>query len=952
MKSPMKISAAGLFIGASFVRQARMSILAPLALATLGLWGLPVVAAQPKAFHIIQKDESLQTIGDLKPSYIDFSSKPVPQVNLAEVVRRYIELIKTTDDAEFRVKALHRLAHLELLVADQQLEELRDEHLWQLAIDSYGAVLRANPRHDGFDQTLYQLAHAYEMKGDQQASLKQLQKLVEQAPGSRFMPEAQFRIAELQYNFGRYGEAEKSYRKVLQQGQQAFTSKAQYMLGWALFKQHRFDEALNQYLGMLDELGVSQQDLNNVDRELRDDTLRIMAVIFGYGKGAQSLADLLNRTQRHQHAELLYERLVAHYMDLARYKDAAATADTFIRNYPFRPQAAMFSVRRIEALESDNAPALVWQEKERFVDAFGIQGDYWQRQTHETRAQVAAYLKIYLDELGRLYYSRAQKNKNTADYQRAALYFSQYVEAFPEESGSADKYFLLGEALTNVARYEPAIRAYERAAYDFPGYSRRTESAYAAVLAYEQLIQKSKGKSQDSWRQRRLPALTRFADTFPNDARVGSLLLLAANEHLAYGNYKATLETTRRLIRSSRQQTQANLRGAYLAHGHAAFEMGLYNEAEASFKEALKRWQGRDKEKAEVEEKLAVSVYRQGESLLAQNHVLAAAEQLLRVGEVAPKSDIRARAHHDAAIKLLEAKIWQPAIEVLDSFRREFPRHELAKGIQDNLIYAYEQNQQPELAARELLKVSKSDPVLERRRKALLQASELYEHAGLIDEAIDTYASYVKQFPRPVEPAAEVHRKLVDIYGKRQDWTRRNQSLNALVELERTAGRERTDRLRYLAAEAALVLAQDLKREFDQIQLTLPLDKALAKKRKIMEQTMAMLKRSNDYGIGEFSTAATHLSGEVYRQLSQDLMRSARPAGLSELELEQYEMLLEEQAFPFEERAIEFYELNTARAKQGIYDRWVKESYRALSKLVPARYEKDEIRVHVVSQLR
>src|SRR5690606_32548650 len=493
---------------------------------------------------------------------------------------------------------------------------------------------------------------------------------------------------------------------------------------------------------------------------------------------------------------------------------------------------------------------------------------------------------------------------------------------------------------------------YERAAYSFPDFSKRNEAAYAAVLAYERLIQKGPERSQDGWRQRRLVALVRFADTFPEDSRVGSLLLLATNEHLAYGNYKTTLEISQRLINSSRKESLANLRGAYLAHGHAAFELGLYNEAEASFKEALARWQGRDQLRAEIEEKLAVSVYKQGELLLAQNHILAAAEQMLRVGEVAPNSDIRARAHYDAAMKLLEAKIWPQAIEVLGTFRRQFAGHELAPGIQENLVYAYEQNQQPELAAKELLAIHKSDPIPERRRKALLQAAELFAGAGMVVEATSAYSTYVKQFPQPVEQVAEVHRKLVDIYEARQDWAQRRRSLNALVELEKTAGSARHERVRYLAAEAYWKRAQDLKREFDGIRLTLPLVRALVQKRKAMEQTMAMLKRSNDYGISEFSTAATHLSGEVYRQLSQDLIHSARPVGLSELELEQYEILLEEQAFPFEERAIEFYELNTARAKQGIYDRWIQDSYRALSKLVPARYEKDEIRVHVVSKLQ
>ena len=42
------------------------------------------------------------------------------------------------------------------------------------------------------------------------------------------------------------------------------------------------------------------------------------------------------------------------------------------------------------------------------------------------------------------------------------------------------------------------------------------------------------------------------------------------------------------------------------------------------------------------------------------------------------------------------------------------------------------------------------------------------------------------------------------------------------------------------------------------------------------------------------------------------------------LEREQYDVMLEEQAYPFEEKAIGLHETNAARAPQGLYDRWVR----------------------------
>ena len=64
-------------------------------------------------------------------------------------------------------------------------------------------------------------------------------------------------------------------------------------------------------------------------------------------------------------------------------------------------------------------------------------------------------------------------------------------------------------------------------------------------------------------------------------------------------------------------------------------------------------------------------------------------------------------------------------------------------------------------------------------------------------------------------------------------------------------------------------------------------------------------------------------------------------------------MLLEEQAFPFEEKAIQLHEVNTARAKDGTYDEWgCKKSFAALAQLNPGRYAKVEIGEQQVESIR
>ena len=61
---------------------------------------------------------------------------------------------------------------------------------------------------------------------------------------------------------------------------------------------------------------------------------------------------------------------------------------------------------------------------------------------------------------------------------------------------------------------------------------------------------------------------------------------------------------------------------------------------------------------------------------------------------------------------------------------------------------------------------------------------------------------------------------------------------------------------------------------------------------------------------------------------------------LNEEELEQYNILLEDQAYPFEDKAIELYETNLGRIKDGTYTQWIESSLDRLKILFPTRFSR------------
>ncbi|HET8693706.1 MAG TPA: tetratricopeptide repeat protein, partial [Aquabacterium sp.] len=94
--------------------------------------------------------------------------------------------------------------------------------------------------------------------------------------------------------------------------------------------------------------------------------------------------------------------------------------------------------------------------------------------------------------------------------------------------------------------------------------------------------------------------------------------------------------------------------------------------------------------------------------------------------------------------------------------------------------------------------------------------------------------------------------------------------------------------------------------------------------------------------VAEVSTEVTYQVADLYRDFGKAILGSQRPKKLSDVELEQYNVLLEEQALPFEEKSSDMHEVNARRAAQGVYDQWVQRSFDALAEQLPVRYGKRE----------
>jgi cellulose synthase operon protein C len=942
------------------------------------LWRLTCIAAIAAGLALgpamsIAAPKKPATIKDLDNQQVDISPDPPRNVDSAKTMdsyKRFLDL--NAGDAALRAEALRRLGDLNLESSESERIERElatNEGLRATeAIHLYSALLKAYPKYERNDSVLYQLARAYELNAQPDRALASLDRLVAQYPNSHFIDEAQFRRGELLFSDKAYPKAQAAYEAVIKVGaSSAFYNQSLYKHGWSLFKQGDNERSLDSFAGVLDSVLISKRDatslieidtLTRANRELVEDTFRVMSITFSYLDGPKSVADFVKRRTPagrppRPYSYLMYARLGDLYMEKERYTDAADAYRAFVTQDRNNEKAPLLEMQAIEAYSKGGFPQLVLQGKKEFVENYSFGTAYWQGRDPKGEPKVVAVLKTNLKDVAQYYHAQAQRTKDVADYQEAAKWYRSYLSSFPDDPGSAVTNYLLADTLFESKQYLDAAHEYESTAYHYGDHEKAAAAGYAAIIAYGKQEESLSGESKAALHLKTTDSSLKFAQTFPAHPESAQVLTRAATELYAAKDYLRAVSAAEALLARQPAVDVAKQRIAWTVIGNSNFDQGVFDKAEGAYTHAQALMPPNDPERAVIVERLAASIYKQGEQKSKSGDSAAAVEDFLRVSALAPSSKVRANADFDAAALLITQKQWDRAIVVLEGFRHNFPQSPLQPDVTRNLAVAYSESNKPGQAAVEFEQIAQSPKETpEVQREATLQAADLYDKAGNSAKSRSMLEAFVKHFPQPMGPAMEARNKLSVIAGKAGDFSGRDYWLKDIIAADRAAGAARTDRSRALAAKATLTLATPVREEFKRIKLVVPLKKSLAEKRKAMEAALKAYEAAADYQVADVTTAATFESAELYRQLGKDLMSSERPKNLKKDELEQYDVLLEEQAFPFEEKAIKLHEVNAARTKDGTYDEWVQKSFAALAQLNPGRYGKVEIGEQQVESIR
>jgi tetratricopeptide (TPR) repeat protein len=916
----------------------------------------PAVAAEKK---------KVGTIKDLEGRRVDVKKDPPTNVQQQQAIEQYKRVLEMqTGEDKLRIEAMRRLGDLSVEV-DDGARAAGDAGFQGMqtreAIKLYEGLLSGYPDYQRNDGVMYQLSRAYEAEAQPEKALAVLDMLVTQVPNSKWNTEAQFRRGEILFSSGRYREAETAYAAVVKAGPDGgFYDQGLYKRGWSLFKQGRGEESVGSFLKVIDRVLVDgagrlreREMLERAPRELTDDAFRAISITYYDLDGPESLDAALKQTGDPLYAHLLYESLGNLYIEKERYQDAALAYEAFAKRRPDDRYAPSLQMRTIDAYQKGGFASLVLGGKQAFVERYAFGSPFWATRSIEQAPEVAAQLKSNQKDLAEYHHAQAQKSKKPEDYSAASRWYRAMLDSFPEDEGAPETRYLLGEVLFESGRFAEAAKEYERTAYDYPAHAKSAQAGYAALVAYLKHEPTVTGESRAVWHRQGIDSALMFATSFAEHPESARVLTKADEDLFALNDFNRVIEVSQQILERKPPVDVKFQRTATTLLAHSLFDRGRFDEAEDAYVRAQTFLAANDPERKSIEERIAASIYKQAEAKQAAGDASGAVDAFLRVGTLAPNAKARANAEFDAASLLVKSQQWARAAEVLEGFRSKYPNHELMPDVTRSLAIAYQETGRAGDSAAEFERIAaRTQETPEVRREALWQAASLYEKSNSQANTARVYATYVKQYPSPLTPAQDARQKLADMAKAQNDARTRAQWINEIVAADKSAGAARTDRSKYLAARGTLETAEPLAALFKSIKLAAPLDKSLKSKRTAMEKVLGIYGQALDYAVAEVTTSATFGMGELYRQLGTDLIASERPKNMDADTREQYDILLEEQAFPFEEKAIELHETNARRTGDGVYDEWVQRSFDVLAKLKPARYAKAEISEDYVPNLR
>lgn len=868
--------------------------------------------------------------------------------NPDEIQKAYNDYLKNASNQEKnRSIAINRLARLEIenlrSIQDKKVDDENSSILDDAEINSLQKTanllttsLNDFPNENNSDITLYQLAKIYEKLGRPEDALLRLKELSLRFPQSDYFAESKFRIGEYEFLEEDYLNAEMSYTDVIfSGGAHPLYEKALIKRGWARLKQKLYADSIEDFsMAIQHRKFESYKTLSSGEKSDFDEYFRALTLAI---RSSDEFGLLENYFSSKTDTAYIYQvYFLASQFELREknYDGASKLLDKYMKLHAQSAEVLDAQLYQLMIFRLSGATEKYTASMDRFykmyeADLLNSSHKNSVLQNKEMTEIIRKNILILAD----LEHNNFRKNKSIYSLDQAKLWYERYLKHFKGYARKDKVYTAYGELLVTEKSYERALYLFEMAAYDGDIVLDK-EAAYATIDISNKLL--SQNKKPDVWLDKLIEYASRSIKLYGSDQRYQIAFLHSLEQAYKYNKYDTILRVSNELPTSVSDVTKNQVN--YL-QSLSYLKLNNPYAAESLLLSLLQNPQ--DPKRLDYGNALALSLYNQGKTKEEDGEIKGAVLDWIRIANTVPEATIAADSLYEAINLSVNSEYWEEAAFATEMFQQKFPKHTLYKDATRQLSLVYLKLGKTDRAAIVFESIAKQDSDKSVKMAALWQAAELYASQKKTDDAIRAYSDYAKTYNSPYPQYIEAMNKLVDLYEQKRNVKDAYLWRHKILTADRASSTEqKNSRTLTIAANTALKLAEQEHYLFGNIRLVEPLDRNLKLKKTHMQNAISLYGQAASFQIADATLQATHSIGDIYYEFSKQLMSSQRPHGLTEDELEQYNILLEDQAFPFEEKSIEFYEINMARTADGYEGSWIMKSMESLRALFPSRYDR------------
>jgi len=796
------------------------------------------------------------------------------------------------------------------------------------AIQAYTRVIERFPRHPLTEDALYGLAYCYTEQGEPDQAADGYARLIQAFPGTRYSVEINMRLGEYYFTMEDLTRAITNYRYVVEVGEPEYVEKALYKLGWCYYNLDRYEDAIDSFFAVLD-LNIRYKI--TVD-SLANESMDIIARSYTESGGTPALIRRIRTRPADNYSSHILYKLADLYRERSFFPEANGTFRTYIELFPSGDSMpeVLKHMRETHHIRGDTLASL--ELSEIFRQHIGPGTAWYEKATAGRREQARSLILNNLETAANRRRARSQTAGRETELSQALKDLTVYEEISGVDSPCRIKH-LKGIVLTELDRFPDAVHVLN----DLAGENSCSELAERAILAstnYQIIAYDRSGKVDLPLFENTVNILTDLSPGNPVTPRA----ILALGEITLNSDDLPGARTKFSLLIRSYPTTPESDR-ARLLIARTFFKEADFRQAAAWFRESRRKT--RDDATREEAHRLQIySLFKYAEELSTKGKTTEAAERFEAIHRQFPDSDVAQVSLYNAGKLYRSIGLERKATSLFETLAATYTDSEFASEALQMSVLILEALGDPIRAADDSMVLAARSHG-EEREVALLKAAQLYLAGNAPERAASSRSIYIKEYP---ESAEELSRQLfllgrdLETIG---DWD------GALAAYTRNVTLQKKDPgneiLTTFAARSQLRIAERSFSQYKGYHIAPPIDETVVRKRDMLQIVIRDFVAAGKYRTADVITASNYFIGRALELFKENILSSPKPGGLTPQELEEYELLLQEMAFPFEAKALDAYRINIQRSvKLEFIDPWIEKTFERMAELAPWSYLRNE----------